>query len=261
MSKQAILFSLGAVVVLGLVAAGNAQPGDGRGDGPGGERGRAGGRPGFGGPGEGGPRGGPPAPEEIFREIDADGDGVISQEEFLSHHEERFGGRGPGGPPDMNRGGGEFGFRGPMGPPPRHDHDAQLGPPPHEMHRPMGPPPPPRGDFCSDDRGRGPRGDGRGAQREGCRCAEQGPPRHHGRWGDDRGGEGRGGEDRGAYERRGGGGHHHGPPPPRGEGRGPRGGERSRPELESESETDSDTTEPVAEPTDVEPTEAEANAA
>ena len=162
------------VAIAGIAAAvGYAQPG--------GEEGRRGPDrgPRFGDDRGGPPR--PPAPEQIFGEIDADGDGMISRDEFMQHHEERMqhGHMPPGPPPEFGRrggdegrfsdrrfgrdslaqrgfGGGEFGGdfgdRGPgrgrgFGPPPR-DGERGFGPPPG----PPGPPP-----FAGEGR-RGPRG-------------------------------------------------------------------------------------------------------
>ena len=74
---------------------------------------------------------GPPNPEEMFRHIDANGDGSISKEEFAEHHKqmrERFGDRRPGGPEGRERRGGDR--------PRRPDGEGGPG------HRPEGPPPP-----------------------------------------------------------------------------------------------------------------------
>ena len=80
-----------------------------------------------------GPHDGPPAPEKIFEEMDADGDGQVSLDEFKAHHEEhRAGRRRPGGPQQGRR----------PGPPPRRGGEMQ-GPPQQGAgyHRPPGPPP------------------------------------------------------------------------------------------------------------------------
>lgn len=122
-------------------------------------------------PADDAPRGGPrrpPSAEAVFKQIDADGDGAITAEEFAKHHEMMasrrpggppgFGPPGPGGRPGWGQGppegagpgerGGGFG----RGAGPRRDDQGRGGPP--------GPPPERRGGF------------GRGAGRGG----PQGPP-------------------------------------------------------------------------------------
>ncbi|MEN1678494.1 MAG: hypothetical protein AAGJ46_02800 [Planctomycetota bacterium] len=119
------------LLAAGLVAATNAQPGGEEGNRA--ERGR---------------RPGPPPPDVIFDEIDADGDGSVSREEFIRHHEERF---GEGGPPRPRGEGGRPGFGPPegggegFGPPPREGRGERRGPPPFAQQggqqRGFGPPP------------------------------------------------------------------------------------------------------------------------
>ncbi len=72
---------------------------------------------GFGGPGRRGH--GPPDPEALFSDIDANEDGMLSKEEFMQFHEQRRPPshpehRGGGGP--RSQGGPERGFPGPGGP-------------------------------------------------------------------------------------------------------------------------------------------------
>lgn len=69
------------------------------------------------------PHGPPPKPEEVFEKMDGDGDGKVTLEEFMAHHEE-FGPPPP--PPHHGRGG--QGGRG-YGPPPHHGGEGH-GPPP-----------------------------------------------------------------------------------------------------------------------------------
>jgi Ca2+-binding EF-hand superfamily protein len=107
-------------------------------------------------PRERGPHG-PPPPEEVFEQIDANGDGSISREEFVEHHRqmmERFRGRfgGPeGSRPGREGGPGRFG---------RPEGGRPQGPPRDGEERPRGPrdgegPPRGPGDRGPEGRGRG----------------------------------------------------------------------------------------------------------
>jgi hypothetical protein len=90
----------------------------------------------------------PPAPEEIFKLIDANSDGQVSLEEFVEHHKQRQlqrpgfgrGGRPPGGAP---------GF-GPPPPPQGGPQGGQWGPPPQGGYGP-----PMSGPGMGPGRGRG----------------------------------------------------------------------------------------------------------
>lgn len=259
MSSRATILSAGVALALGLSTLSNASPnGEGQPGGPEGEH-----------------RMGPPSPDQIFKEIDADGDGSISLEEFTAHHEERMsrGGsegpmgpqhagpsrRGPHhqasepmGPPHGQRGGREMGRQGPPGPPQRMamGSSRHQGPPhgeashgPHpgaEGQRPQGPPE--HRSHRPDQRPHGPHGEHDSQQ--------MGPPEHGPAGGFERGRPGppphagsRGMHPRGGEQA------HRGPHaegsrrpgPPHGERRGP-GGSRSssdRPEMEVE-EADAD---------------------
>lgn len=81
---------------------------------------------------------GPPAPEEVFGEMDADGDGQVTLEEFTAHHEQH----GPPRSEGRARGPGGFGHdRGPHRARPGYEGD--RGDPPHRGeagYRPPGPP-------------------------------------------------------------------------------------------------------------------------
>lgn len=172
MSSGRWLAVLSAVLILSLVSATNGQPEEQT-------------RPDRAGP----PRGGPPAPEEVYQQMDADGDGSVTLEEFKQHHQQRVGNRPAGPPPDdrgfgRRRGGGQQGdaqrgqrrrgfgrggpnqgqgFQGPprQGPPPRDGEG--FGPPPPPNGQPgFGPPPageqgrfgpPPRRGFARDRQG------------------------------------------------------------------------------------------------------------
>lgn len=265
MSQKAILLSISAITALGLVAISQAQPG-GEGRGPGGE-GRG---PGFG--RQGGPPGGPPSPQQLFAEIDADGDGMISEDEFMKHHEERFGrgrpqagppmgrgqagglgeggrergprGRGRGGPGGQ-QGRGGFGFQGPPGPPPQgggFGGPGGFGPPPGgpqggwnqfaQQGPPMGPPMGPPPPGMNGRGGPGGQGPPGSQGDDDCRCDE---------------GDGeRSGRRRGADRRRPG-------PPPRGRGPRPDG-----PPAEGPPRAESSGGRPELEPADTDtPTPAE----
>lgn len=101
----------------------------GRPGGPGGEAGERG-RGGPGGPGGPGGRRGMAQPGDLFDQIDSDGDGTITKEQFVAFMEqmrERMGQRGgPGGERGGRGRGGERGQRGPRDRPPVEEADDEL---------------------------------------------------------------------------------------------------------------------------------------
>ena len=155
----------------------------------------------------------PPAPEELFKDLDHDHDGALGRAEFVSGMQDLARRRGPAD--------GAQGRRPP--PPPREDDqgpggergrpddqgDDRRGPPPDQRGRP--------GERDDDDR-RGPPADERGADRRGPPPDERGPR-------DDR--RGPPPDDRGRPDDR------QGPPPGRGQGddRGPRDDRRGPPDA------------------------------